>query len=107
MSLTIDQFIQRFSWHILPKGLIKIRHYGLFSTRVKKEKLALVRKVLGQATPKKLVKLSVAEVILQTTGKDIRLCGVCQGLLVAVEEIPPARGSPSHQFPVPNYLDHV
>jgi len=107
MSLTIDQFIQRFSWHILPKGLIKIRHYGLFSTRVKKEKLALVRKALGQATPKKLDKLSVAEVILQTTGQDIRLCGICQGLLVAVEEIPPARGSPSHRFPVPNSLDHV
>jgi len=42
MSLKVETFLQRFAQHILPKGFVKIRHYGLFSTRVKKEKLALV-----------------------------------------------------------------
>jgi len=102
MSLTVKEFIQRFSWHILPKGLIKIRHYGLFSTRVKKVKLALVRKALGEAAPKKPIKLSVAEVILQTTGQDIHLCSECQGVLMITTELPPARGSPSHRFPTQN-----
>ncbi|MFT6867545.1 MAG: hypothetical protein ACJA08_002388, partial [Cyclobacteriaceae bacterium] len=40
-SLPVDEFIKRFSRHVLPKQFIKIRHYGYFSTRTKKVKLAL------------------------------------------------------------------
>ena len=95
MSLPVDEFIRRFSWHILPKGFIKIRHYGLFATRTKQVKLALVRKALGQAQSPKPKKLSIAEVILKTTGQNIDRCPVCQvGLMVMVKEIPPVRGSP-------------
>lgn len=94
-SLPIAEFIQRFSYHILPKGYIKIRHYGLFSTRTKKVKLAMVREALQQAELLKPAKLTIAEVILQTTGCDIHLCKQCkQGRMVIVQEIPPARGSP-------------
>ena len=30
MELSADEFIKRFTWHILPKGFHKIRHFGLF-----------------------------------------------------------------------------
>jgi hypothetical protein len=95
MSLPVDEFIQRFSWHILPKGFIKIRHYGLFSTRTKRVKLALVAKALGQHPMPKPPKRTIAEVILQTTGQNIYSCPDCKtGLMVMVKEIPPVRGSP-------------
>ena len=31
MTLKTDEFIRRFLLHILPKGLHRIRHYGLFA----------------------------------------------------------------------------
>jgi len=43
MRLPVATFLIRFSQHILPQRFVNIRHYGIFSTRVKKEKLAQVR----------------------------------------------------------------
>jgi hypothetical protein len=31
MTLATDEFIRRFLIHVLPKGLHRIRHYGLFA----------------------------------------------------------------------------
>lgn len=99
MSLPVKEFLYRFSQHILPKGFVKIRHYGIFSTRIKQEKLALVRKALNQAQPPKKEKLTLAEVILKTTGKDINVCTCCkEGIMRVVKIIPAPRGSP-RKFP--------
>ncbi|TSA31178.1 MAG: hypothetical protein D4R64_18495 [Porphyromonadaceae bacterium] len=32
MTLAVAEFLRRFSQHILPKGFVRIRHYGLLST---------------------------------------------------------------------------
>lgn len=37
MSLSAEEFIRRFSLHILPKGYRKIRHYGILSSRNKQK----------------------------------------------------------------------
>ena len=39
MTLDADEFIRRFSLHVLPKGFTKIRHYGFLSSAWKKSKL--------------------------------------------------------------------
>lgn len=95
MSLPVKEFLYLFSQHILPRGFVKIRHYGIFSTRIKKEKLALVRTALNQPKQQKQKKLTLEEVILKTTGKDITLCACCkEGMMRVIKIIPPARGSP-------------
>lgn len=95
MSLPVNEFLYRFSQHILPRGFVKIRHYGIFSTRVKQEKLALVTKALNQAQPQKQEKLTVTEVIFKTTGKDLTRCPCCnEGIMRVIKIIPPPRGSP-------------
>jgi nucleoid DNA-binding protein len=95
MSLPVDEFIKQISRHVLPKQFIKIRHYGYFSTRTKKVKLALIRKALGEAPKTKPAKLTIAEVIFRTTGHDIHLCPFCKaGMMIVIKEIPAARGSP-------------
>ena len=48
MSLPVAEFLKRFSQHILPKYFVKIRHYGIFSNRVKKQKLQLIRKASNE-----------------------------------------------------------
>lgn len=41
------EFIRKFLMHVLPKGFVKIRHYGLLASRIKKEKMTLCRNILG------------------------------------------------------------
>jgi hypothetical protein len=46
MTLTHGEFIRRFSLHILPKRLVKIRHYGFLSSTWKRQKLKLLQEKL-------------------------------------------------------------
>jgi len=47
-TLEVEEFIRRFLQHVLPKGFVKVRYYGLFSGK-KRRRLALVREILGAA----------------------------------------------------------
>lgn len=46
-TLSAGEVIRRFLLHVLPRGFQRIRHYGLFSNRCRKEKLAKCRLLLG------------------------------------------------------------
>ena len=48
MYLAGEELIRRFLLHVLPKGLMRIRHYGFLANRCRKEKLAKIRQWLGQ-----------------------------------------------------------
>jgi len=48
MYLAGEELIRRFLLHVLPKGLMRIRHYGFLANRCRKEKLAKIRQALGQ-----------------------------------------------------------
>ena len=43
MQLDGMEFIRRFSLHILPKGFVRIRHYGILSSSSKKRKAELIK----------------------------------------------------------------
>ncbi len=45
--LGTNEFIRRFSLHILPKGFTRIRHYGILSSTWKKSKLPQLQEMLG------------------------------------------------------------
>lgn len=47
MTLAASEFIRRFLLHVLPKGFMRIRHYGYLANRHRQEKLALCRRLLG------------------------------------------------------------
>jgi Putative transposase/Transposase zinc-binding domain len=47
MMLGPHEFIRRFLSHVLPKGLHRIRHYGLFASGTKAENLSRIRDLLG------------------------------------------------------------
>ena len=48
MHLPGEELIRRFLLHVLPKGLMRIRHYGFLANRCRKQKLAQIRQWLGQ-----------------------------------------------------------
>ena len=50
LQLPGEELIRRFLLHVLPKGLMRIRHYGFLANRCRKQKLARIRQLLGQIT---------------------------------------------------------
>jgi Putative transposase/Transposase zinc-binding domain len=47
MTLAVEEFLRRWVQHVLPKGLVKIRHYGLLANRKREETLTLCRSLLA------------------------------------------------------------
>lgn len=48
MKLDIDEFIRRFLLHVLPRGFFKVRYYGIFANKCRKENINTARQVLQQ-----------------------------------------------------------
>jgi hypothetical protein len=53
MALDHSEFIRRFLMHVLPKGLMRIRHYGILANRCRKASLKTIRKILATAASEK------------------------------------------------------
>jgi len=49
MVLDAVEFVRRFALHIIPKGLVRIRQYGLLAHRDRGDRLALCRSLLAAA----------------------------------------------------------
>ena len=102
MSLDVHEFIRRFLLHILPKGLHKIRYYGLLATRNRKTKLNQARKLLGQLPLHKPSKLPWYELLEKITGINPFQCPKCQkGRMHLIQWIfPHQRAPPIAQLPL-------
>jgi len=46
LTLTAAEFLRRFVQHVLPRGFVKIRHYGLLANRHREERLRVARRLL-------------------------------------------------------------
>ena len=91
MRLDVDEFIRRFLLHVLPKGFVRIRHYGLLANRSRRQKIARCRALLSAPEPHAPAKETVSEKLLRLAGVDIQRCPVChEGRMIVVAEIDPA-----------------
>lgn len=83
MRLKVEEFIRRFTMHILPPRFMKIRHYGLLGNRNKKTKLAICKKLTNTANFERQ-ELTTLEILKKTLGVDFNLCPHChKGHLLA------------------------
>lgn len=51
MTLGVGEFVRRFCLHLLPKGLVKIRHFGFLSNRHRQRRVAQARTLLPPVAP--------------------------------------------------------
>jgi hypothetical protein len=51
MTLTAMEFLRRFIQHVLPRGFVRIRHFGYLASACRTARLTLARTLLAQATP--------------------------------------------------------
>jgi Putative transposase/Transposase zinc-binding domain len=95
MTLEATEFLRRFLLHILPEGLVRIRHFGLLANRHRAENLALCRQLLAAAepteptTPDQSLVENWKQHYQQLTGVDLSLCPECGiGRLVQIQLLP-------------------
>jgi hypothetical protein len=82
-TLDVRVFIARFLQHVLPKGFMKIRHYGLLASTHVHTLLPIAMALLGGPLPPEGPEISFAEnwqdLMLALTGLNLRLCPCCGG----------------------------
>jgi hypothetical protein len=94
MKLTGVEFLRRFCQHILPKGFVRIRHYGLLSAS-KRPQLKQLQIALGVQVTEKGVKKDWKQLCREHLGFDPDLCPECgQGKMVVIQRLDPVRGPP-------------
>ena len=83
ITLSGEEFIRRFLMHVPPKRFVRIRHYGLLSSRNKKKKITLCRNILGcKKYISKLKDMEAPAIIRLLYNKDICKCSSCGGKII-------------------------
>jgi hypothetical protein len=97
MSLTAEEFLRRFVQHVLPRGFVKLRHYGLLANRHREARLEVSRRLLVAVTAAALLAGAATPepdpVALEPP--RVRGCPQCGG--VRLERIAVPQGGPGPQ----------
>lgn len=98
LTLSGTEFLRRFLLHVLPKGLVRIRHYGLCASAHVHTRLARARQLLAApataassppAPRARLGSLSWSDRFRELTGIEVMACPSCGARLVRCESMPP------------------
>ena len=100
MTLTTHEFIRRFLMHVLPKGLHRIRHYGLFANGNRAAYIAKTRQLLAVPVTEPKTAAAPEPDQPRTLPKP---CPCCGGRMIIIETF--ARGCepkhrPTHRRPL-------
>jgi hypothetical protein len=98
ITLAVDEFIRRFLIHVLPRGLHRIRHYGLFANGGRANNLARARELLGPLKPPS--EAAAAEPADADAPPTLaHPCPCCGGRMIIIETF--ARGCSPKSQPAP------
>jgi len=80
MKLDGDEFIRRFLLHVLPKGFMRVRHFGFLANATKRKKLETIRQLMDEQ-PDSPVNKPIVQTVIQIDGSEIIkpcLCPACK-----------------------------
>src|SRR5215467_11992475 len=86
MTLSRDEFLRRFLLHLLPKGFVRIRHFGFLANRRRATLLPLCFAALDSAP----AQIETATAIAQDASPNW-LCPKCDGPMVVIERLTAAQ----------------
>ena len=95
LTLDTDEFLRRFLLHVVPRGFMRIRHFGLLANRARRGALTQCRALLGEPPTEDAQPESVALLMHRLTGIDVARCPTCgkgrmQVTSLIVRPIPPS-----------------
>ena len=92
ITISAVEFIRRFLLHSLPRGFVRIRHYGFLANRNRNKNLKTIRLLMGLAQPVPEGILPLEEMMQKLLRIDITICPCCnEGNMQFYAEIPPYR----------------
>ena len=95
ITITAVEFIRRFLLHSLPRGFVRIRHYGFMANRNRSKNLNAIRQLMDLSAPLEKEIASLEEMMLQLTGVDITVCPCCtKGKMQFFAQIPKGHARP-------------
>jgi hypothetical protein len=93
LTLEAPHFVQRFLLHVLPRGFVRVRHFGLLANAGRSRLIARARELLhtpAPSQPDNTHRESWQDLYRRLTGRDPALCPYCNhGILRAVAIAPP------------------
>ena len=95
MALGIDEFLRRFLLHVLPRGFVRIRHFGLLANRQRCALIARARQLLGTPPP------TASSDDSRSADADRTRCPFCGQGPWHVEILPPCRPPSCRSHPIP------
>jgi hypothetical protein len=94
LTLPAEQFMERFLQHVLPKGFVKVRTYGLWSA-AQQELLAKTQAQLAAVSSCQRRILPEPETVASIAAAEPTLCPECKlGHMIFIREIAPERKRP-------------
>jgi Putative transposase/Transposase zinc-binding domain len=82
MTVSGNEFIRRFLVHVLPKGFVRIRHFGFMANHQRSVSLDLCRQRLGMAPVVRSTEIAAS---------SSWVCPKCRGLMTLVERLTAAQ----------------
>jgi hypothetical protein len=92
-SPSAEEFIRRFLQHILPRGFVKVRYYGLFSPSYR-AKLAALHHQLRNTSSDTFPENVISQENELSTPNNTILCPTCGQAMQQIHVIQPKRGHP-------------
>jgi len=93
LSLDAPGFVRRFLLHVLPRGFVRVRHFGILANGCRAQLLATARQLLGSPAPPTSdpsLRESWQDLFLRLTGRNPARCPYCQrGVLRLTVVLPP------------------
>ena len=83
LTVSSHEFLRRFLLHVLPVGFVRIRHFGLFAHRRRRELLPLCSRLLAEFGQPSRSALAAS--------RPLWTCPVCGGVMVVIERLTPVQ----------------
>lgn len=87
-TLTAEEFLRRFLQHVLPKGFVKVRYYGLFSP-AQRYLLAILRLWLDTSEPETIVTDEPSNTTDDSQPESTVFCPICGQVMRLVQTLRP------------------
>ena len=99
LPLAATEFLRRFLLHVVPKGFMRVRHYGLTANRHRDRKLQRCRELLGLAPPAgtdiaPATQAPAADTVPTAADAPAPACPNCGAPLRIIEILPATRADP-------------
>jgi len=83
MTLAAEEFLRRFLLHVLPRGFVRIRFFGLLANRRRSALLPLCRRLIADSSGS----LALSPPTIPDSSSSGSTCPICGGSMILVERL--------------------